>query len=243
MFAHILNACNPVITHSINSNVILYVIHEIVYSQEKKHLMMAVQQLHSPTIDTRLEGIIKLENLGKTHPKYTWEIIEILTTFVRINSPCKTYEEVKDIVSLKIHPDIQASLSVISRSDSQQYVEYKQIDLSHTDLRKTNLCEANLAGANLYQVNLSGANLSGANLSGAILSAANLSEANLASANLSGAILSAANLSEANLSKANLMKANLYLANLSQANLQDAIFDGANLREVKFSGQETTDVE
>ena len=247
MFTDIINACNPAKKHSIKGNLLLTGFSWIMYRQEKKQhifpptylkrrLMMAVEHLHYQTVDQRLEGIIELEKLAKAHPQSNWEIVEILTAFVRKNAPHNTQAEVTAMPSIKIHPDIQASLNFIGRRDTQQYLESEQIDLSYTDLRGINLNQMNLAGANLYQVNLSGANLTGANLAGAILSAANLSGANLTGANLAGAILSAANLSGANLTEANLISANFYLANLSQANLQDVIVDGANFREAKFSG-------
>ncbi|MCC5634822.1 pentapeptide repeat-containing protein [Nostoc sp. CHAB 5844] len=225
------------------SNLILWIVdsqekqHYVSQTSIKKRLMMAVTQLHHQTVDRRLKAILELEKLATSHCQYNWEIIEILTAFVRKTAPHKTYEECKAISVFMINPEIQASLRVISRSGPQKSSEFAQIDLSYTDLRGTNLSEANFAGANLYQANLSGVNLAGANLTGAILSAANLSETNLAGANLSDAIISAANLSKANLVKANLSRANFYLANLEQANLQDAMLDGANLREAKFSRQ------
>ncbi|MBE9208854.1 pentapeptide repeat-containing protein [Nostoc sp. LEGE 06077] len=238
MIIHISNIGQPEKNYSINKNLFIDIILGIVCGQDKQHLIsqsnikkrlkIAVESLHHQTIDTRLQGILELERLALAHCQHNWEIIEILTAFVRQNSPHKENKE--------IHPDIQASLNVITRRDIQKPLESAQIDLSYTDLRGANLSGANLAGANLYQVNLSGVNLAGANLRGAILSAANLSEANLVGANLAEAIISAANLSQANLAKANLFKANFYLANLSQTNLQDAILDGANLREAKFSG-------
>ncbi|BBD57629.1 pentapeptide repeat-containing protein [Nostoc sp. HK-01] len=238
MFTHINNFGHPVKNYLINKNLFLDIILAIVYGQDKQHLVsqgsikkflrVAVEKLHHPTVDIRLQGILELERLATYNYQHHGEIIEILATFVRESSPHKAHEE--------IHPDIQAALNVIIRRDTQKSLESAQIDLSYTDLRGANLSGANLAGANLYQVNLSGANLAGANLSGAILSAANLSEANLVGINLSEAIISAANLSQANLAKANLVRANFYLANLFQTNLQDAILDGASFREAKFSG-------
>jgi len=249
----IINAWNLAKKHSSNRNLFINIILGIVYNKEKqpyasqasikKHLMMAVEQLHHQTVEKRLAGILELEKLAISHCQYTWEIIEILTAFVREHAPHKMYEEGKASPGCKNNSDIQAALDVISKINNKKYSESEQIDLSYTDLRNINLSEANLAGANLYQVNLSGANLAGANLTGTILSATNLTEANLAGANLSGAIISAANLSKANLAKANLSRANLYLANLYEANLQDAIFDKANLREAKFSGQKMMNAE
>ncbi|MBD2496620.1 pentapeptide repeat-containing protein [Nostoc sp. FACHB-280] len=246
MLTYIGNFNHPEKNHAINENLFFDIILGIINRQDKqqhtsqrsikKRLRMAVDKLHHQKLDVRLQGIAELEKLANYHGQENWEIMEVLTAFVRQNSLYKTHQEVKSQSSPNIHPDIQASLKVLTKTDTQKSLASEQLDLSYTDLRGANLSGGNLAGVNLYQANLSGVNLAGANLSGAILCAANLSQANLAGANLSEAIISSANLSGANLAKANLVKANFYLANLSQTNLQDAILDGANFREAKFSG-------
>ncbi|MBD2436183.1 pentapeptide repeat-containing protein [Nostoc sp. FACHB-110] len=243
MFIHLINASHTVNKHLNQHNIFLNLLSGIGYSPEKKLnieiqrcLNIAVEYLQHQILENHTLGIRCLEELIQEYPQSQQKVLEILTAFVRHNAPAKTPDEVKCMLSHKIHPDIQAALSIISKLDTDECLKDTQIDLSYTDLQGANLSAANLAASNLYRVNLSGANLAGANLSGAILSAAKLVGANLAGANLSGAILSAANLSEANLAKANLVKANLYLANLQQANLQEANLDQANLREAKFSG-------
>jgi len=245
MLTHLINAFHPAKKHLNPSNILLNLLLGIGDSREKKlnielqrRLIKASDYLQHKIAAQRIIGICELEHILQQYPSFQQEIKEILTDFIRKHAPRQEQEEVKGMLSHKIHPDIQAVLSIISKIDTYKYLEDAQIDLSYTDLQGANLSAANLAASNLYQVNLSGANLAGANLSGAILSAAKLVGANLSGANLSGAILSAANLSEANLSKANLVRANLYLANLQQANLQEANFEQANLREAKFSGQE-----
>ncbi|WP_062289150.1 pentapeptide repeat-containing protein [Nostoc piscinale] len=231
---------------AVNKNLFLNIILGIINRQDKqqhtsqksfkKRLKLAVEKLHHKTLDIRLQGITELGELANYHGQENWEIIELLTAFVRQNSLYTTNPEVKNQLSTKIHPDIQAALQVLTKTDTPKSLASEQLDLSYTDLRGANLSGGNLVGVNLYQANLSGVNLAGANLSGAILCAANLSQANLVGANLKEAIISAANLSGANLAKANLVKVNFYLANLSQTNLQDAILEGANFREAKFSG-------
>jgi uncharacterized protein YjbI with pentapeptide repeats len=123
--------------------------------------------------------------------------MEMLTIFVRYNTPYTPQEKSKSNFKTKICTDIQPALTVIARRDVKKDPKNQILDLSNTDMRGVNLNGANLAGANLYQVNLAGAILKSANLSGTILSAANLSEANLSGANLAGAILNSANLSRA----------------------------------------------
>ncbi|MBN3870246.1 MAG: pentapeptide repeat-containing protein [Nostoc sp. JL33] len=201
----------------------------------KERLRIASEQLGNKTIETSLVVINDLEQIAHNHPEYHWIIIDILTTFVRENSPYIPQEQVTTNQSTKVRVDIQAALTVIARRDANKDPENEQLDLSHTDMRGANLNGANLEQINLYQANLAGANLREANLAGAIISAANLEGANLYLANLEGTILSAANLEGANLSGANLHCASLYLAGLHGAILNDARLDGANLREAKFS--------
>ncbi|MBW4457076.1 MAG: pentapeptide repeat-containing protein [Nostoc indistinguendum CM1-VF10] len=205
------------------------------HQSPKQRLRAAIEQLANNTIETNLPVIDDLEQISQEYPQYHWLIMDILTTFVRANSPCMLQEEITSNSTVKIRTDIQAALTVIARRNTNKDLENEQIDLSHTDMRGVNLKGANLEQANLYQVNLSGANLRKANLAGAILSAANLEGADLTGANLKGAILSAANLKGANLSGTSLHQANLYLARLYEAILDGVILNGANLREAKFS--------
>ncbi|OCQ91215.1 hypothetical protein BCD64_24710 [Nostoc sp. MBR 210] len=246
MFTRISIFKHPAKNITVNKNLFIDIILGIIKCQDKqqhtsqksfrKRLQVAVEKLHHQTLDIRLQGITELEKLANYHGQENWEIMEVITAFVRQNSLYRTNQEVKSQSSSKIHPDIQAALQILTKTDTPKSLASEQLDLSYTDLRGANLSSGNLAGVNLYQANLSGVNMAGANLSGAILCAANLSQANLVGANLAEAIISAANLSGANLAKANLTKANFYLANLSQTNLQDAILEGANFREAKFSG-------
>jgi uncharacterized protein YjbI with pentapeptide repeats len=159
-------------------------------------------KLGGKNIETSLDIIYNLEQIAKNDPQQYWEIMEMLTIFVRYNAPYTPQDKSKSNFKTKIRTDIQAALTVIARRDVKKDQENQILDLSNTDMRGVNLDGANLAGVNLYQVNLAKANLKNANLSGTILSAANLSEANLSGANLAGAILNAANLSRANLHQA-----------------------------------------
>lgn len=208
----------------------------------KQRLKIAFEQLHNhQNPETSLATIDDLEQIAVDYPQFHWIIIENLTMFVRNNAPCIPQGVINHNTSPAIRQNIQAALTVIARRDVNQDPENEQLDLSHTDISGVNLSGANLEKANLYQSNLSGAELCGANLSGVILTAANLKGANLSGANLSGVILTAANLECANLSDANLYQANLYLATLYGAILNNTIWNGANLREAKFSDVDIPD--
>jgi hypothetical protein len=213
-------------------------------------------------IEIRLGGIYALERIANESKKDYWQIIEILTAYVRENSIIDSHSELNSLRNVPISMDIQANestkhevpkirtisldiqaiLTVIARRKySYGHGEIKELNFQETNLQQTNLLMANLSGADLSGANLSGADLSGADLSVAKLSVANLSKAYLFRADLSGADLSDANLSgadlsETNLSVANLSGANLFGADLSGANLSGADLSGAKLFGAKLSG-------
>ena len=181
-------------------------------------------------------GIYSLERIAKDSPKDQWTIMEVLTAFVRKNSPIpaeiqelddKPEDKIKALEQLKpVTIQVQAALTVIGRrnpdqDNTQEDEEYKSIDLSNS----------NLLNANLGGTELGGANFGGANLVRADLRAANLALANLVRANLGGADLVRANLGGANLRGANLGGADLLNARLVRANLGDATLRGANLED------------
>ncbi|GCA72090.1 secreted effector protein PipB2 [Microcystis aeruginosa NIES-2519] len=189
----------------------------------------AVEQIGNPKEEVVIGGIYSLERIAKDSPKDQWTIMEVLTSYIRKNSPIPSNIEqlepaarekaLEKLPSVSI--PVQAALTVIGR----RKVENDQAgdNLAETndsnktkflDLSRTNLREAYLNGAYL-----NGAYLDGAYLDGAILYGAILNRANLNRANLDGAILYGANLNEAYLGG----------ANLGAAYLDGAYLDGAYL--------------
>ncbi|MCH8028306.1 MAG: pentapeptide repeat-containing protein [Candidatus Dadabacteria bacterium] len=182
-------------------------------------------------IEVRLGGIYALERIARDSEKDHWQIMEVLTAYVRKNAHWTGEKEKEKIdekwksgeskevgeqgekKEQKPREDIQAIITVIGRrSDERRKYEKEKgyvIDLSKTDLRRADLRKAKLEGANLFDANLKGADLRGANLERARLIGANLEGAWLWSSNLEGAILVGANLEGADLKGANLKGANL----------------------------------
>ncbi|GBE74621.1 hypothetical protein myaer87_18480 [Microcystis aeruginosa NIES-87] len=214
----------------------------------------AVEQIGNTKEEVVIGGIYSLERIAKDSPKDQWTIMEVLTSYIRKNSPIpsnieqlKPEERQKVLEKLpSVSIPVQAALTVIGRrkvendqagdnlAETTDSNKIKILDLSRTNLREANLIlanlnEANLNGANLNRANLIGANLNRANLNGANLKGANLWVAYLNGANLNGANLKGANLKGAELIGANLYGANLYRANLYRANLNGAYLKGANL--------------
>jgi len=210
----------------------------------------AVEQIGSGKEEVVIGGIYSLERIAKDSPKDQWTIMEVLTSYIRKNSPIpsniqqlKPEAEEREKTPEKLPSvsiPVQAALTVIGRRKGDNLAEttdsnkIKILDLSRTNLRGANLNRANLNRANLDGANLNGAfleeaNLDGANLNRANLNRANLDGAKLIGANLIGAFLNGANLNGANLNGANLIGANLIGANLNGANLNGAFLKGANL--------------
>jgi uncharacterized protein YjbI with pentapeptide repeats len=221
----------------------------------------AVEQIGNTKEEVVIGGIYSLERIAKDSPKDQWTIMEVLTSYIRKNSPIpsniqqlKPEERQKALEKLpSVSISVQAALTVIGRrkvendqagdnlAETTDPNKIKILDLSQTNLRganlnRANLNRANLNGANLNRANLNGAYLDRAYLYGANLDDANLDEANLIEANLNGANLYGADLEGAILNEANLNEANLWFAYLKGANLYGANLNGANLYGADLEG-------
>ncbi len=216
----------------------------------------AVEQIGSGKEEVVIGGIYSLERIAKDSPKDQWTIMEVLTSYIRKNSPIpsniqqlKPEEREKALEKLpSVSIPVQAALTVIGRrkvendqagdnlAETTDSNKTKFLDLSRTNLREANLDGADLKGAELYGAYLKGANLKGAYLNRAYLNRAYLNGANLNGANLNGAYLYGANLKGANLKGANLKGANLKGAYLKGAYLKGAYLYGANLYGANLIG-------
>ena len=192
----------------------------------------------------RLGGIYALERIANESDKDYWPIMEILTAYVRKNSPvelieieidynlmaCKNYEIKKEKSEIyKLPLDIQAILTVIGRRKYSPYSgETEYLDLSKTDISRSNLINAHLEEADLQEINLKDAKLQYTNLQGAFLRDANLQGASLDEINLHKAILKRAKFQYATLTNVVLTNANLQEANLKNAFLGKTNFEDAD---------------
>ncbi|MDB9419303.1 pentapeptide repeat-containing protein, partial [Microcystis aeruginosa CS-563/04] len=194
----------------------------------------AVEQIGNTKEEVVIGGIYSLERIAKDSPKDQWTIMEVLTSYIRKNSPIpsnieqlKPEERQKALEKLpSVSIPVQAALTVIGRRkvENDQAGDNLAETTDPNKIKFLDLSRTNFRGANLDGANLDGANLDGANLNRAILYRAILNRANLNRAILEGAILEGAILNEAYLGGANLGAAYLNGANLDGANL-----DGANL--------------
>ncbi len=218
----------------------------------------AVAQIGNDKEEVVIGGIYSLERIAKDSPKDQWTIMEVLTAFVRKNSPIppeikklkkRSEEKFKALEMLNsVDIQIQAALTVIGRrnrerdytSDEDPEANTKRLNLSHSNLVKSHFFDANLTGIYFSHSNLRGAYLRSVNLRGANLYDAYLSYANFRSADLRSADLRYAKLKSALLDNADLRNVNLNnVENLTNKQIKSACF----WEEAIYSDAEWDEVE
>ncbi|AKB72303.1 pentapeptide repeat-containing protein [Methanosarcina mazei] len=203
--------------------------------QITESLTRAIEQLGNEKIEVRLGGIYALERISAQHQKDHWRMIEIMTSFVKINSP------IKDEPQNKVKIDTQAVLTIIGRRNYSLFMgESRMINLTGLNLQEAffnvaNLggvyfCKSNLKGANFLLASLPETDFASVNASGAYFNGAYLKNSDFKGANLEGAQFEVANLKGAKFEGANLKGANFEGANFEGANLKGANLEGANLK-------------
>lgn len=165
----------------------------------------------------RLGGIYSLERIARDSQRDYWPIMEVLTAYVRQNSPATAEAESETGNSTDLKADIQAILRVITRRRfAYRDGEDQRLDLSGINIRWAMLDEANLDGAILKS---------------SLLDFASLKKAKLREAMLTDTRLQEAFLNGAQFQKADLRGAKLYKAHLAEADFTGADLRGADLRE------------
>jgi hypothetical protein len=150
----------------------------------------AIDQLGSDELQIRLGGIYALERIARDSESDHWNVMEVLTAFVRVRAPRIPPEDADEHELDRYdyprrghrQPDIQAVLEVLGRRTTARdrgFLSLPSTDLSKADLSRANLTHADLTHANLYGADLSRAHLSYADLSRAHLSYADLNGADL----------------------------------------------------------------
>jgi hypothetical protein len=144
-----------------------------------------------PKLALRLGGIYALERIARDSPKDHWQIMEVLTAYVREYTILPANPDSTQELPI----DIQAILTVISRRPT--YELDQRLDLHWVHIRRAFLDGVHLEGAILTSADLESADLWDAHLEEAILMDADLKDAYLKDAHLDGADLRGADLSDA----------------------------------------------
>ena len=197
----------------------------------------ATNEKGEPKIEIRLGGIYALERIARDSKADHSTVMEVLTAYVRENSPWPPKsggkpdqpesEKVKEVElkkNEKLHDpssDIKAIVQVLKqRKIKHEKGEIRRLNLTNTYLRMADFGGAYLNGTKLIFSHLILAELGNAKLIDAKLQGAELAGADLKGADLTGADLERANLDLADLEGANLKGANLKEANLTLTNLR-----------------------
>ena len=236
-------------------------------SQNVERLILAKEQLGSDKIFVRIGAIYSLEAIARQSEREHWQIMELLTAYVRENARWKVelgtvqFEQYEGSLiarkdpdknqTLKLAADIQAILRVLGRR-SQAYEQGSDahLDLHATDLNGASIRLAHFEGTDFRDAHLDGADLCGSFLTGADFGNASLKKANLTEshlerthlveADLEGADLAWADLGEADLARARLQRAQLIGVRLDAACLTEVHLEGANLSLAHLEGARLT---
>ncbi len=180
----------------------------------------AVRANDAPAPEIRAGGVRSLERIAGESPDDLWPILDILTAYLRSESPWRP----PDVVTIEFARralDIQHRMDVASTVEA---IERLWPGGGETIRAPLNLAHTHVLGIDLSEKCLEGAKLTGANLTRAKLMRADLSDADLVRARLTGA----------NLTCANLTGADLPLVDLTGAKLGGAILDGAIVNAVVY---------
>lgn len=209
----------------------------------------------------RLGGIYALERIAKDSAKDHWQVMEILTAFVREKARLQNNQEPFQITDLEYeiylsslptnedcsHEEYYEDEPTI-RTPTKNYIHPIAVEIqavltalgrrtrTHENGKQhiLNLSRTDLRGAILTE-NLAGIDLEGANLQWAILKDVDLRQSKLAKANLE-----VVKVERVNLQQADLQDANLEWAEFVNTELQATNLENANLRQTKFQGCDLT---
>jgi hypothetical protein len=132
----------------------------------------AVEQLGSPNLEVRIASLFALEKIARDSSREREAIGEILTGYVRANSPWPpsrpgqytAQAPLQQIPLLAVRAaDVQAAMTVIGRGPFAGSPN-RPLRLTRSDLRQATLGFAKLQGADLGSANLQGADLRAADL-------------------------------------------------------------------------------
>ncbi|MFN7168518.1 MAG: pentapeptide repeat-containing protein [Pannonibacter sp.] len=159
-----------------------------------------------PNIEVRTGAIYALERIAQDSLRDHIQIMEILTAYIRENSPALKPDprEVK-FASKKPRTDIQAALDVVGRRNSKgiekEYRRKYRLDFRNVDLSCANLSNGNFDGVLLWDSNLENTKFRHCSLRGAQLVGCRLNFADFVGADLTGAILDNSTLSKTDIWK------------------------------------------
>lgn len=235
-------------------------------SQIAELLTRAVDQLGNRNLEVRIGGIYALEKISIQSKKDHWSIMNILTAYIRKNSPIKKGEHELEILNYSSTESVSVDNLDIDK-DSLQWETFdpfvsfdieenpKRVSVDNLDLQAIltvigrrkyssihgepeclDICDVDLQGSNFFQANLESILFLGTNLKESNFIMANLKGAFLDFTDLRGARFTYANLQGAYLKSTDLRKAKLEYTNLRWVNFESSNLQGANLEKADLKG-------
>jgi uncharacterized protein YjbI with pentapeptide repeats len=184
----------------------------------------------------RLGGIYALERIARDSPRDYGPVMEVLTAFVRQESPLPGDTAATPATSAPPIPlEVEAVLKVIGRRTPTQ-ISAEVEEEGCLDLTGINAVGMDLAGYDLRNTCWDRSDLRGATMARADLSDATFTESTLIQANLDGVVAEGARFNQANIALANLSRADLQNANLLAADLSTAALEGTDLSDANLLG-------
>ncbi len=122
-----------------------------------------------PEIEVRLGALYALERIAEYNERDHIQILEMLCSYIRTNSPCKS----RSTKQKPLREDIQKAITIIGRrggwtsakkSLEKEIEQRYRMDLQDCDLRDATLNRTNLRGAKFLNSNLSYASFDNANI-------------------------------------------------------------------------------
>jgi uncharacterized protein YjbI with pentapeptide repeats len=232
--------------------------------QVTERFSKAVEMLSNESIYTCLGGIYALERIAKDSAKDHWQIMEILTAFVRekarlpddqkpfhITDYYATQEDRFDEYGYDY--SAEEEWDGITRTPNESYIYPTPVDIQavltalgrrirthengkqhRLDLSRTDLRGVVLTG-DLVEVNLEGANLEGVKLKDVEMAGVNLTGANLELAKFEKADLQGGNLKDARLHWAKFISTKFCGANLIDVDFTEASFQTSDLSQADLT--------
>jgi hypothetical protein len=184
----------------------------------------AIEQLGSTELAVRVGGIYALEQLAlesrrdvAPRSRYHYMIIEILTGFLRDQTPDPSRREDMEGTPQSLKADLQAAATVIGRRDVSHDPEGFRLDLRGVPLDNVDFADAKLQRAIFTGAQLKGAEFGDAQLQETIFQDAKLQNANFAFAKLQDTAFN-----NAEVQGAHFMRDQLEETNLTDAQVRSA---------------------
>jgi hypothetical protein len=176
-------------------------------AQITERFTKAIEHLGSNNMNVRIGALYALERIANDSFRDYWPTMEILTAYVRQNSPSGKMVNGEFIFERNlpnVATDIQVVLTILGRRRyNYTNCEPARLNLVGTNLKGVSLeKDVHFEGASFRQANLEGAELWNAHLEDTLLHRANFRGANLYNAHLKGADLEYADLKGADLKEA-----------------------------------------